>query len=84
MGTKLFHADGQIDIMKVIFTFCSYFVDASEMDDSWGVGMGRGEGGFHLLCGRYKRLVFIIDFCVAQPYSCAKVTFLDVYFINTL
>jgi hypothetical protein len=42
------------------------------------------EGGFHLLCGRYKRLVFIIDFCVAQPYSCAKVTFLDVYFINTL
>jgi hypothetical protein len=52
------------------------------MDDNWNTGKKKKKIG-HLLCGRDKRCVFIIDSSVAQTYSCAKVTFLDVYFINT-
>lgn len=73
--------DRQTNMMKVIFTFCNHFFSASEMNDSWNTG-NRGGEWCHLLCDRHKRLVFTIDWSVAQPYSCAKITFLDVYFIR--
>jgi hypothetical protein len=37
VGAKLFHADRQTYMMKVIFTFCNNFFSASEMNDSWNL-----------------------------------------------
>ena len=74
--------DRQTDMMKVIFMFCNHFFSASEMNDSWNTGNIKKKKWGHLLCDRYRRLVFIIDHPVAQPYSCARVTFLDVYLIR--